>query len=127
MTGPKDLYRYRARLLPWGHGEPLPWHDGDTFMADVDLGVRAHWHGRVRPAGFDTPEINRAATRAAGLAAKAFLATLLPEGSIVYLNSIDFVATDEADSFGRMLAYVTLSDGRELADIVIGAGHAVVA
>jgi micrococcal nuclease len=116
MTGPTDLYRYQATVVSW--------HDGDTFKADVDRGGHDHWHISVRPAGYNSPEVY-GTTKPAGLAATAYVQTLAPAGSTVYLNSLAFERSDEEDSFGRMLAEVTLADGRDLATLMIDAGYAV--
>lgn len=129
MTGPQDLYRYRAILIPWVPAKPwrgIPasdysWHDGDTFTADVDRGGRDHWHVRVRCAGYDAPETN-GPSRPRGDAATAYVRALVPMGSVVYLNSLAFEPSEESDNFGRMLAEVTLPDGRDLAQLMIVAG-----
>lgn len=115
MTGPADLYRYSAQVQRW--------IDGDTFVGLVDLGLRVHWQGSVRTAGDNAPEV-KGATKAAGDAATAYVEQLCPVGSTVYLNSVAFEPSEE-DNFGRMLAFVTLDDGRDLATLMIQSGHAV--
>lgn len=45
---PDPAYVYRARAIRT--------IDGDTFVADVDLGFRTHAHIKVRIRGLDTPE-----------------------------------------------------------------------
>lgn len=117
-----DLYQYRATLIPW-NDTGTAWHDGDTFNADVDLGCRVHWQGHVRCAGYNAPEVT-GASKAAGLEAAAYVRTLLDTGAVVHLDSHAF-QPDELDNFGRMLATVTLPDGRDLAALMIGTGHAV--
>lgn len=116
MTSAADLYRYQATVLRI--------IDGDTFVASVDLGCRVHWQGSVRCAGFDAPEIS-GATKPAGDKATAYVTTLCPVGSTVYLDSLAFEKGDEQDHFGRLLAAVTLADGRDLAELMIQSGHAV--
>ncbi|MGH3496068.1 MAG: thermonuclease family protein [Nocardioidaceae bacterium] len=117
-TTSSDLYRYAATILDW--------HDGDTAHADVDLGCHVHWRGSLRTAGYNAPELT-GATKAAGEAATAYVGGLIPPGSVVYLDSLAFSAgsSAEEDHFGRMLAAVTLPDGRDLAALMIGAGQAV--
>lgn len=116
MTGPTDLYRYRATVLSI--------HDGDTFTVDVDLGVRIHWQGSLRTAGYNAPEVY-GPSKPAGDAATAYVETLVPIGSTIYLDSLAFESGGNEDHFGRMLAAVTLADGRDLAQLMIGSGHAV--
>lgn len=115
MTGPSDLYRYRATVLDW--------HDGDTAHVDVDLGVRVHWQGSLRCGGYNAPEIT-GKTKPAGEAATTYVRSLIPDGTTVYLNSLAF-EPDEEDNFGRMLGVVTLPDGRDLAVLMIQSGNAV--
>lgn len=94
--------------------------DGDTFDALVDVGWNDYKYKPVRLLGVDTPETNRAATKAAGLAAKAYVQQLIPVGSPVLLHTIP-----DPDSFGRYLARVQLRDGRDLTDLILAAGHGV--
>ena len=115
MTGPADLFRYAATVTRWV--------DGDTAKVDVDLGCRVHWRGSLRCAGYNAPEV-RGATALAGAAATAYVESLCPVGSTVYLDSLAF-EPDELDNFGRMLGAVTLADGRDLAALMIDSGHAV--
>lgn len=102
----------------------VDWHDGDTARVDVDLGCRVHWHGWLRCAGYNAPEI-RGTTKAAGNTATAYIRALCPAGTVVWLNSLAFGKQDETDDFGRMLAAVTLPDGSDLAATMITTGHAV--
>jgi endonuclease YncB( thermonuclease family) len=113
-----DLYRYQATIVAW--------HDGDTAHALVDLGCHVHWAGSVRCAGYNSPEIY-GTSKPAGLAALAYVQTLAPVASVVYLDSLAFSygALAEEDSFGRMLAAVTLADGRDLSTLMIDGGYAV--
>lgn len=115
-TGPADLYRYRATVLRWV--------DGDTAKIDANLGCRVHWQGSLRCAGYDAPEV-RGDTKPAGLAATAYVASLCPVGNTIYIDSIAFEHGDEEDDFGRMLGFVTLADGTDLADEMIAAKQAV--
>lgn len=116
MTTSADLYRYQAEVIYW--------HDGDTARVDVDLGAHVHWHGYARAAGYNSPELYGTA-KPLGLEALAYVESLAPAGTVLLLNSIAFERHDEQDSFGRMLAYVTLADGTDLSTAMIATGHAV--
>ena len=117
MTTAADLYRYQATVTRWV--------DGDTAKVDVDLGCHVHWRGSLRCAGYNAPEV-RGDTKQAGLLATAEVERLCPVGSTVYLDSLAFEHGDEEDDFGRMLGEVTLADGRDLAELMIAGGYAVV-
>lgn len=93
--------------------------DGDTFDFLVDLGLNEYRYLSVRLLGVDTPETNRAASKTAGLAAKAFVQDVMPVGARVLLH------TAKADSFGRYLGRVVLDGGFDLAQLVLAAGHGV--
>lgn len=130
-TTDADLFKYRARLRPWGlHGLDTwdvtgsSWHDGDTFNAIVSMGARGYDLFHIRPAGYDAPELE-GATKPAAIKARDYAASLVDTGGIVYLDSQAFWASHEEDNFARMLARVTLPDGRDLTELMIGSGHAV--
>ncbi|OAN47148.1 thermonuclease family protein [Magnetospirillum moscoviense] len=93
--------------------------DGDTYQVG-HAGAPAGEPVRARH--FDTPEKgDRArceAERVRSAEAAAFIRTLLPRGSLVLLSDIG------RDRYGRLLATITLEDGRDLAGQVIGAGLA---
>lgn len=117
MTGPSDLYCYKATIIKWV--------DGDTAKVDVDLGCRVHWHGSLRCARYNSPEVY-GPSKPEGDKATYFVEKECPVGSTIYIKSLAFVKSDELDSFGRMLAEVTLADGRNLADVMIESGYAMV-
>jgi endonuclease YncB( thermonuclease family) len=94
--------------------------DGDTFDFLIDKGFNGYDYHAVRLYGVDTPETNRAASKAAGLAAKEFVQRAMPVGARVVLRTLA-----DPDSFGRYLAAIQLEDGRDLATELIRAGHAV--
>ena len=130
MTGTTDLYKYKALLMPWGARSLETWaatgsafHDGDTFNALVSRGEHDYLLTHVRCALYNAPEIT-GATKDAGLAATAYVRTLADAGAVVYLDSLGF-GYDQEDSFGRMLAAVTLADGRDLAALMIDGGYAI--
>lgn len=96
--------------------------DGDTFDALIDMGFNDYRYQPVRLLGVDTPETNRAATREAGLAALAYVRSVMPVGARVLVHT-----QPDPDSFGRYLARVQLEDGSDLSDLIIAAGHGVAA
>jgi endonuclease YncB( thermonuclease family) len=131
VTGSADLYRFKALLLPWTvrglstfELNGTAWHDGDTFAALIDKGMRGYDLFHVRAAGYDAPEVT-GPTKPAGDAATAYARSLAETGEIVYLDSLAFAASAEEDNFGRMLAFVTLPNGTDLAALMINSGHAV--
>lgn len=126
------LYQFKALLLPWGvRGletwgvDGSPWHDGDTCNVLISQGMRGYWLGHVRCAGMNSPEVH-GPTKQAGLLAQAYANTLAPAGTVVHLDSLAFQDADEEDDFGRVLADMTLPDGRDFAEVMIAGGYAVV-
>jgi endonuclease YncB( thermonuclease family) len=94
--------------------------DGDTFDALIDFGFNEYRYHPIRVLGVDTPETNRAATKAAGLAAKDYVQRVMPVGDRVLLHT-----RPDPDSFGRYLARVQLPGGLDLASLILSAGHGV--
>jgi endonuclease YncB( thermonuclease family) len=120
---PAEFDTWPAELAaPFGPYRAVICHhvDGDTFDCLVDVGWNDYKYRPVRLLGVDTPETNRAATKAAGLAAKAYVQQLIPVGAPVLLHTIP-----DPDSFGRYLARIQLRDGRDLTDLILVAGHGV--
>lgn len=113
---PAQLWVYRARVIRV--------IDGDTLDIEIDAGLRAYRHERVRLSSVNTPEL-KGATRPAGLAAAGYVTTwlgLVPADQEWPL----IVQTAKGDAFGRWLARVwRRSDGRELNADLLAAGHAV--
>ncbi len=119
------MTRLALALLLWpalAHAEPGRVHahvDGDTLWIALQGSPV-----KVRVAGVDSPE--RAghalceAEMRAGEAAATFVRQLLPAGTWV-----DLRPTGQREKWGRMLASITMPDGRDLATVVIGAGHGV--
>ena len=104
--------------------------DGDTIAV-----ISGGEYIKVRLIGIDCPESrqNAKALRdsnrsgkdvetilSQGKQATAFMKSVLRKGDIVYL---EFDAV-QFDKYGRTLAYVYLSDGRMLNDIIISSGYA---
>jgi endonuclease YncB( thermonuclease family) len=111
--------------------------DGDTITTDlVDLGYhQAAYKGiEYRLHGLNCPEKNRAATKAAGMAAKAFTAAWCKEhlhgGKYLVARTVKVPGEDGAltltDSFGRYIATILCTEGHELNQALIDSGNAVV-
>jgi endonuclease YncB( thermonuclease family) len=127
MTGAADLYKYKAILLPWNVRsveDLIPtypvavsaWHDGDTFNCMVSRGEHDYLMTHVRCAGYNAPELRSGKP---GADAAIYARSLVEAGGIVYLDSLAFSNSDQEDSFGRMLAKVTLKDGRDLSELML--------
>lgn len=94
--------------------------DGDTVAVKLDLGFRIFTEIAVRVRGYDSPEVV-GADRAAGLAAREFVASVAPVGAPLMV-----VTERMRRSFNRYVADVwVLHEGEwtSLADLVVGAGH----
>lgn len=106
-TKPAYLYRAACRRVV----------DGDTFVADVDLGFRVSCAVTVRLRGVNAPEHNKPG----GQDATDFLRALLlgdSEPTEVLLQSFH-----DAQSFARWICDAWLPTGQPLADAIIVAGH----
>lgn len=93
--------------------------DGDTFDATVDLGFKVSTIQRFRLEGVDTPETWRPMSEAEyqhGLKATALVESLI-QGKTITIKTFK-----EMGPYNRYSAIVTLSDGRDLAQILIEAG-----
>lgn len=93
--------------------------DGDTFVADIDLGTGVFRRAHVRIVGFDAPEIH-GATAILGQEARTALLSLI--GHV----PLRLVTKKDALSFERYLARVWIEeDGvlSDVAEIMIGMGH----
>jgi len=111
------MYEYRAEVLRWV--------DGDTVDLLVDLGFTILVSTRFRLLGIDTPEKNRRASRAEGIAAQEFAERLAPVGSVVLVRS------EKTGKFGRWLATVYPMGGEgdplvSVNDSLVESGHAKV-
>lgn len=93
-------------------------YDGDTIICHVLIhpGEGGELHDtHVRVQGINAPELNTAA----GVAAKAHAATLLPSGTQVMLTA------SKRDKYGRFLARITMPDGTDFSERMIADGKAV--
>jgi len=96
--------------------------DGDTIAVRTSGGREVH----ARLLGIDTPETHRPGTpvECGGREASAAMARLAPHGERVTLKTDP--TQDRVDRYGRLLAYVFLSDGRLVEDEQLRAGWATV-
>lgn len=85
--------------------------DGDTFILDVDLGLKVHVVVPIRLRGFYAPERRTAA----GARAATIAAELLADGPLVVRTHKD------QQSFSRWIADVWVG-GRHVADLMRDAG-----
>jgi endonuclease YncB( thermonuclease family) len=96
--------------------------DGDTFIADVDLGFRVTLAVTIRVHGINAPE----AHATGGAEATDFLrALLMPGGSTPVSLPLLIASYRNEQSFARWVCDVWLPSGQPLADAIINAGHAV--
>ncbi len=104
------------KVKSWqGRAEVLEVHDGDTFKALIDLGFKITITTNVRVAGANAAEL----PSQPGIQARTYLASLLPAGSIVTLNS------KRLDKYGRCEADVQLPDARDVKQLLLSSGLAV--
>jgi micrococcal nuclease len=96
--------------------------DGDTLLVEARPWPQQTMEVYVRIRGIDTPEMHSrcAAVRRAGIDARQALEQLMADSPQVQLTKI---SGDKY--FGRILANVTLSDGRNPAQYMLGEGIAV--
>lgn len=94
-------------------------YDGDTLTVQAEIWPGLTWRGSVRVQGVDTPEIRGRCEeeRRLALAARDFVQTAV--GQTVTLSDIK-----QGKYAGRVVATVLLSDGRDLAEELLAAGHA---
>jgi len=92
--------------------------DGDTFKVSIKGVVES-----VRVLGINTPETkySNRGVECFGAEASSYATTLL-ENTSVQLTSDD--SQDTRDKYGRLLAYVTLPDGRDFGQVMIADGYA---
>lgn len=93
--------------------------DGDTVVVAIQLGWSVTMQRPVRLWGINAPEH----ATPEGQAATAFVAGLVPPGTGVTV--VSHRPEGELDNYGRVLAGLTLLDGRDLSQAILDAGHAV--
>ncbi len=100
--------------------------DGDTVDIHFDFGMKLHQTHRVRIASINAPEVNKGLPedRKRGMAARDFLAAMLPVGQAVYIRT-----HKDARTFDRYVADVLYAyeegDAIDVATMMVQAGHAV--
>lgn len=99
----EPAYRYRATAVRVV--------DGDTFVADVDLGFRVHHHTMIRLVGWDAPEKG---TPDWSVWRDRLVSLVEP------LVGLPLVVESQRDkqSFARWLCRVWLPDGREVSQVL---------
>ena len=109
------MYEYRCKVLRIV--------DGDTVDVDIDLGFGIWMHReRIRVMGIDTPESRTRdlTEKAFGLAAKEFVKSLMPIGSMQIIKT----QKDKTGKFGRVLGDFVIGD-KLLTEHMIENYHAV--
>jgi endonuclease YncB( thermonuclease family) len=87
--------------------------DGDTIKAELDQGCRTFSRRAVRMEVIDAPESK---DKAAWALAKSTLATILPAGTEVTVES------RALDGWDRVLGVIRLADGTDVADLMLASG-----
>ena len=95
--------------------------DGDTVHVMVSLGVGEYAYRIIRIRGVNAPEVfsGPLEERGMGKAARDFLTRLLPQGTRCRLAT-----QRDTTTFGRYVADIELEDGRDVATVLVEAGHA---
>ncbi len=95
--------------------------DGDTVHVMVSLGVDEYAYRMIRIRGVNAPEVfsGPPEEREWGKAARAFLPQLLPPATRCRLAT-----QRDTTTFGRYVADIELEDGRDVATVLVEAGHA---
>lgn len=117
MSAADNLYHYRARV------ERVI--DGDTFVALIDTGFSCFTRRTVRILGMNAPEPH-GVTKSAGLEATRKLSIFLSASCVggPAICSDIILRTEKPDSFGRLLAEVWTTDGKNVAEMMLATGHA---
>lgn len=112
---------YSAEVRSYPGSKLLRIVDGDTIDVLLDMGFGMYFAQPVRLAGINAPE-DQAATKAAGDAATAHLASLIPVGTALTVETLK-----AKDKYGRRLAWVYLPTNMLLTinQQMLDAGHAV--
>ncbi|MBA2375216.1 MAG: thermonuclease family protein [Rubrobacter sp.] len=96
--------------------------DGDTVHVLLSLGLDEYAYRMVRIADINVPEVfsGPKEERERGKASRDFLAAFAPPGTQCRLTT-----KRDAASLGRYVANIELADGRDIATVLVEAGHAV--
>jgi len=106
------MYNYKAEILRVV--------DADTLRIRCDLGLNIFTDVTVRLWGIDAPELSTVD----GKAAKAFVESMCPVGSIVEIETIK----DKREKYGRYLVRVYVQPAlfsKSLNTILVDNGHAI--
>jgi len=106
-----NLYTYRAEITSV--------YDGDTVVADIDLGMNI-WlrNERLRLWGIDTPELHRGNDRLRARQARDFL-----RGQILYQRVVIKTIKDRKGKYGRYLAII-YKDGVNINELMVSESFA---
>ena len=114
-------YTYEARLMQRQNGRHAI-YDGDTLWLTVDLGFGLTFDlGPCRLFGIDTPEVNRTATKAAGIEARDYVRNVLEPLETFLITTVK----DSKGKYGRYLVHVHLSDTLTLNKALVLNGLAI--
>ena len=109
------MYTYKAQVVRV--------IDGDTVVLNIDLGFKIFHIMSCRLAGINAPEFHAKdeATRAAAIASKNYLMSLLPVGEWVEIVS------RKLDKYGRAVIVIMprSNDYAGVNELMIKSGHAV--
>ena len=120
-----------AQFQDWPDGLDVPYGpyraviervvDGDTVHVVASLGLDEYAYRMIRIKDAFAPELfsGPPQERERGKAARDFLAQLLPVGTRCRLTT-----ERDTTTFGRYVAALQLEDGRDVATVLIEAGHA---
>lgn len=97
--------------------------DGDTVVLSIDLGFKVTFQLNARLYGINAPEVH-GTTRDAGLAAAAYLRTLLASSSVLLVES---KAIDKFGGRYDMVLSTQAADGAlvNINNAMVASGHAV--
>jgi micrococcal nuclease len=90
-------------------------YDGDTVTLEIDVGLSTIRRVTVRLARVNAPELKHDG----GIHARDRVRELLFE-EVLEVTTIK----DRTEKYGRYLAEIILSDGRNLSDVLVEEGHA---
>jgi len=109
------MYEYKARVVRVV--------DGDTLELEIDLGFSVFTRIKARLARVDTPEVYGVKKESAEYQAGQLASNYTKEW-INNTNSSVTIKTEKTGKYGRWLAEVYSSDGRNLSDDLISDGIA---
>ena len=105
------------------HAKVLRVIDGDTIELEIDLGFGVFKKEKVRLARVDTPEVYGVKKESAEYQIGK-LASEYTEHWLSVANYRVTVKTEKTGKYGRYIAEVNSSDGRNLSDDLLENGHA---